>query len=188
MCKYCNTSNYRKIYENHIGIIPKDDLGRSYEIHHVDGNRDNNNLSNLKCVSLKEHFMIHLEQCDWWAALRIAQKMRFNSDDISKFAKLNSKKINKIRKENGECARVATLTNRRRVKDGTHNFLNKEDAKNRQEKRVNEGTHNFLGITNNLNRIKAGTHNVLKIHTCNKCGKIGKGPGMLYHIKKCKSS
>lgn len=40
---------YRKIYENHFGPIPKDKDGRSYEIHHIDGNRKNNEISNLKC-------------------------------------------------------------------------------------------------------------------------------------------
>jgi hypothetical protein len=38
MCIYCTTNNYRKIYENHNGIIPKDSDGRTYEIHHIDGN------------------------------------------------------------------------------------------------------------------------------------------------------
>jgi len=36
MCIYCNTTNYRKIYENHLGTIPKDHEGRSYEIHQLD--------------------------------------------------------------------------------------------------------------------------------------------------------
>jgi hypothetical protein len=29
---------YRKVWEKINGPIPKDDLGRSYEIHHIDGN------------------------------------------------------------------------------------------------------------------------------------------------------
>lgn len=54
--------NYRKIWEQANGTIPTDELGRSYEIHHRDGNRKNNCLSNLMCVSLKEHYEIHSKQ------------------------------------------------------------------------------------------------------------------------------
>jgi hypothetical protein len=54
--------NYRKIWEQANGTIPTDELGRSYEIHHIDGNRKNNCLSNLMCVSLEEHYDIHAKQ------------------------------------------------------------------------------------------------------------------------------
>ena len=52
MCIYCGTNKYRKIYENHYGTIPKDENGRSYEIHHIDVNHSNNDLHNLKLVSI----------------------------------------------------------------------------------------------------------------------------------------
>jgi len=51
--------NYRKVYESYYGAIPKDSNGRSYEIHHVDGNHDNNNISNLKLVTIEEHYNIN---------------------------------------------------------------------------------------------------------------------------------
>jgi hypothetical protein len=35
-------SIYRKIYEQNFGPIPKDGDGRSYDVHHIDGNRNNN--------------------------------------------------------------------------------------------------------------------------------------------------
>lgn len=35
-------SIYRRLYEQAHGPIPKDKQGRSYEIHHIDGNRKNN--------------------------------------------------------------------------------------------------------------------------------------------------
>ena len=41
-------TNYRKIYEQHYGPIPKDTDGRSYEIHHIDGNHNNNDINNLR--------------------------------------------------------------------------------------------------------------------------------------------
>jgi hypothetical protein len=52
--------NYRKIWENHNGKIPVDERGVTYDIHHLDGNRKNNNISNLVCVSIDDHYKIHL--------------------------------------------------------------------------------------------------------------------------------
>ena len=51
---------YRKIFEEYYGVkIPK-----NYHIHHIDGDRNNNNPKNLKMLSPEEHFKIHLEQKD----------------------------------------------------------------------------------------------------------------------------
>ena len=50
--------NYRRIWEKAKGPIPIDENGVSYDIHHIDGNRRNNCIDNLQCVSLKEHFEI----------------------------------------------------------------------------------------------------------------------------------
>ena len=60
--------NYRQIWKNHYGPIPKDENGISYQIHHIDGNRSNNDINNLMCVSIKEHYEIHLRQRDFAAA------------------------------------------------------------------------------------------------------------------------
>jgi hypothetical protein len=66
---------YRKIWESHYGEIPKDELGRTYDIHHIDGNRLNNDISNLKAVSLQDHYNTHIQQGDIDAANLIAQRM-----------------------------------------------------------------------------------------------------------------
>jgi hypothetical protein len=68
-------TTYRDIWKKAYGAIPKDSDGISFEIHHVDGNRNNNNLTNLQCVSIEEHFNIHLNQGDFSAALRILTKI-----------------------------------------------------------------------------------------------------------------
>jgi hypothetical protein len=52
--------NYRKIYEQHFGPIPKDNHGRSYQIHHIDGDKNNNNIENLLCLSIEAHYQLHL--------------------------------------------------------------------------------------------------------------------------------
>lgn len=67
---------YRKIWREANGLIPKDEEGRSYEIHHINGDHSDNRLDNLKCVSIREHFEIHLNQGDHQAAAAIAKRMR----------------------------------------------------------------------------------------------------------------
>lgn len=59
--------NYRQIWEKTYGPIPTDDTGRKYEIHHIDGNKKNNSIENLKCISIEEHYKIHLNQI--WKAV-----------------------------------------------------------------------------------------------------------------------
>lgn len=91
MCIYCGTTKYRKIYEQHNGPIPKDEIGRSYEIHHIDGNHSNNDLSNLKCVSIKEHYDIHYSQKDWMACHRLSYRMNLSIKEISDLARKGAK-------------------------------------------------------------------------------------------------
>jgi len=54
--------NYRKIWESHHGKIPFDSEGRVYDIHHIDGDRNNNEIINLICLSLEDHYKLHLQQ------------------------------------------------------------------------------------------------------------------------------
>jgi hypothetical protein len=94
MCIYCGTKHHRKIYREHFGPIPKDSDGRSYEIHHIDGNHNNNELSNLKCVSIQEHYDIHYAQGDWAACLRMKHRMSLSVEETSRLASLAAKKAN----------------------------------------------------------------------------------------------
>jgi hypothetical protein len=84
---WSNTVGYRKIWEMHHGKIPKDEEGFSYEIHHIDGNHKNNDICNLKLVTIKEHLQIHLEQKDWFAAALIAKRIGLGPDYISNLQK-----------------------------------------------------------------------------------------------------
>jgi N-acetylglutamate synthase/N-acetylornithine aminotransferase len=79
MCIYCNTTNYRKIYENHHGPILKDEEGRTYEIHHIDGDHSNNDPVNLTALTLQEHYNIHYSQGDYYACVDEVAKNEFNS-------------------------------------------------------------------------------------------------------------
>jgi hypothetical protein len=85
-----STTDHRKIYEAFIGPIPKDEDGRSYEIHHIDGNHNNNEISNLLCVSIKEHYEIHKSQGDYKACLIMSQRMKVSPEEKSYLAKLSN--------------------------------------------------------------------------------------------------
>lgn len=186
MCIYCGTSKYRKIYENHYGPIPKDETGRSFEIHHIDGNRSNNDPINLKCVSIQEHYDIHYSQGDWAACLKIGSKMKISPEELSNIASLNSKKRISEGTHPFKRKGFAKEQNLKRVADGSHPFMGEKGSKRSRElqlerikngnhpflggaiqkkvnkKRVKEGTHNFSGPSLNKERVRKGTHPFLK--------------------------
>lgn len=74
--------SYHKIWIENCGKIPKDENGKSFEIHHVDGNRTNNDIKNLMCISIKEHYEIHWKQKDYYSCLLISKRM--NMTDFEK--------------------------------------------------------------------------------------------------------
>jgi HNH endonuclease len=160
MCIYCGTTKYRKIYESHFGPIPKEENGRTYEIHHIDGNRKNNNLSNLKCVSIQEHYDIHYAQKDWAACMKIGAKMKISPDEFSKIASLN-----------------ATIQNNKKVENGVHPFMTRKDGSNLSKDRIKNKTHNFIGL--NKKRLENKTHNFIQKWKCIHCGKEGKNLALL---------
>lgn len=48
---------HRAVWEYYNGEIPK-----GCQIHHIDGNVDNNDISNLECLTAKEHLSLHAEK------------------------------------------------------------------------------------------------------------------------------
>lgn len=116
-------TNHRQIYQRHKGPIPKDTEGRSYEIHHADGNPLNNDITNLFAVSINDHFDIHYSQSDWIACFRIAKRMQISAIEKS------------------ELARKSALV---MVKNGTHNFLG---DRNPTCARAAAGTHHMIDHT-----------------------------------------
>jgi hypothetical protein len=104
------TTDYRELWIHHNGPIPKDDQGRSFEIHHINGNRNDNRLENLKCVSIQEHYDIHLKQGDLGACTLIANKLNMSAEEIS---------------------HLAIANNRRRAMNGSHPWL-KDNVKKKE--------------------------------------------------------
>jgi hypothetical protein len=136
MCKYCGTDKHRKIYENHIGSIPKDENNRTYDTHHIDGNHSNNDPNNLIAVTIQEHFDIHKTQGNYGACLALAKRMKLTPEERSEMT----------RKQQLE-----------RSKNGTHHFTS-EHAKNLADKRKASGEFQLVSTQTQLKKVKNGTH------------------------------
>lgn len=175
---YTTSTDYRKIWESHNGPIPLDTDGRTYEIHHIDGDRTNNDISNLACLSIQEHYDIHYRQEDWKACQALAMRMDVDPEIKSELARKSAKQLVEYgdhpwqRKADGTS--LVMTTNKVRIENGTHAFLKRSDGSSvgleRSLERVQNGTHQMLkrndgssiGGAANLKRIEEKTHNLLK--------------------------
>jgi hypothetical protein len=82
--RYLYYMNYRKLWESIHGTIPKDSSGRTFDIHHIDGNRKNNSIDNLICLSLEDHYKIHLKQFEEIKSEKEFRSLIFLSSRINK--------------------------------------------------------------------------------------------------------
>jgi hypothetical protein len=163
MCKYCGTDNYRKIYECHFGSIPLDENNRKYEIHHIDGNRLNNTIENLQCLSIQEHYNIHFKQKDFRACVLIARKMKLSPEIISELTKEANQEKVKLGIHPFQKRADGTSLSGDKVANGTHHFLTRSDGTNINTDRITNGTHHLMrrddGTSHATDKIAAGTHN-----------------------------
>jgi hypothetical protein len=124
-----NSKIHRRIYQKHYGPIPKEANGRSYEIHHVDGNHSNNDPLNLKAVTIQEHYDIHYAQGDFAACILIGSSMKISTDELVKICKRHNDDM---------------------LKKNIHPFQRRLDGSSLSNDRVKNGTHNFINNTPNL--------------------------------------
>jgi hypothetical protein len=160
-------SNYREIWRRANGPIP-----RGYEIHHIDGDRSNNDLSNLLCLSLQEHYDLHFSQEDWAACHLLGKRLKISNEELfevqSKAAKANCKK----QLDNGTW---------HLAKDGE--FEEKRLANLRGSKKHKQ---HLEGLNQRV--MAAGNHTSQRMGTCVHCGRtmdisnLGK-----YHNDRCKN-
>jgi ribosomal protein L37AE/L43A len=200
MCIYCGTTHYRAIYENHYGPIPVEENGRTYHIHHLDGNHSNNDPSNLKAVTIQEHYDIHYSQGDWVACHRLAAILKYSPEEISELAKKNVSEQIQNGKHPWQGGEHQRRLAKRMLENGTHHWLTEDHSKfikARELKKVENGTHIMLGPNMNKRLLEQGKHisqnkefqkqfaktqreNMLKRlesehWECELCGKQGKG-------------
>lgn len=59
LCTTLGKRLHRYVYEQYYGEIPK-----GYQVHHIDENKDNNDISNLKLMTISEHMKLHMAKRD----------------------------------------------------------------------------------------------------------------------------
>lgn len=138
---------YRKIYTQHYGNIPIDSQGRSYDIHHIDGDYTNNDISNLVALSIEEHYNLHKEQEDWGAVWALSKRLNVSQQEKSEI----TRNMNLAR------AKAGTHWSQVTSKNGTHPFQNIEFQRKMTAIQLSKGTHASQ-----------------QVWTCEKCGKAGK--------------
>lgn len=91
------SKDYRKIYERHnqCCLLP------GIDVHHIDGNHNNNDPTNLIAVSLQEHYDLHKANNDHYACFMIAQRMDIKPSDWREMARVNGLKSAQRNKERG---------------------------------------------------------------------------------------
>ena len=86
--------HYRQIWIDHNGPIPLDENGVTYDIHHIDGNRKNNNICNLIALSLKDHYKVHYDKKQYCAAHLISQRLNMTPEERDHI----NKKLSEVKK------------------------------------------------------------------------------------------
>jgi hypothetical protein len=71
------SKKYVKIWEKY----NDEKLQNGYEIHHIDGNHQNNDPENLKAVTVEEHLQIHKDQNDYGAIQAILIRMNRSEEE-----------------------------------------------------------------------------------------------------------
>lgn len=188
--------NYRKIWENANGPIPVDELGRSYEIHHIDGNRENNDLNNLICVSIEEHYQIHYEQGDYGSASLIAGKIglsNFSGWNHSEETKQKMSESQKGRKHSEEVkqkmsdahkGKSSSEETKRKISESAKGKTLSEETKQKMSD-AHKGKSNSEETKQKMSDSKKGKP--LPKIKCPNCKKIGGVSSMKrYHFSNCK--
>lgn len=170
---------YRKIWIDHYGEIPLDENGITYEIHHIDGNRKNNDISNLKAVSIKEHYLIHYLQKDYYAAFMINRKLKLNKKELNELKIRLKQPKSKIHKENMSKAKKGKI------------FINSHKCNLRKPKQILTcPICNMTGGSNSMKRFhfeNCGKPYLMKKEKCPYCG-IESNKNILkrWHFDNCK--
>jgi len=173
------TNRHRRIYESQYGKIPLDVDGRTFDIHHINGDHSDNRLENLIAISLQEHYDIHYAQSDYAACQTIVMRMKNDPTHQSTLAKLryangthpvqmmSKEKHLEISSLGGKASMKKLLETGKHISQTRNeeekhriSMLGGEASKATQHKLLDAGNHIFQQFTpeeRKKNAIKAGT-------------------------------
>jgi len=199
-------NDYRRVWKKHYGVIPKDDKGRSYDVHHLDGDRGNNSIENLECVSIQEHYNIHYKQGDWAAAHLIAERLgkKFTGWKHSPQARKKFKEAREGKHHSEETKKKIGDANRGKPKSQDHVEKNrkghlglkqtKQTVDKRKETIKNRGGYRHSEeIKLKMRKPKSQEHlqkmkMPRKLVVCPHCGKVGGSCAMKrWHFGNCRN-
>jgi hypothetical protein len=168
--------DYRKIWSDANGPIPYDEEGRRYDIHHIDKNRENNKLSNLQCLSIRDHYNLHKSQGDWGACNLISSRMNLTKEERL----FLNQKISEAMKGK---KRLPHLEETKQKMSESHKgkTFSKETIQKMRESKLRNPTKYWSG------KKREGMKQNHLIHECPHCRKVGKGNVMfVWHFDNCK--
>jgi hypothetical protein len=171
----------RKIWTQHHGEIPFDEFGYRHDIHHIDGNPHNNDIDNLICLTLHEHYEIHFWQGDYGACFAITRRASFSPEEKRNLLS----EWNHERMRNGE--HPFSTKNFQRAGRTYEEMYGVETARECKRKKsiARTGTTQTQETKNKIG--KSNTGNVRSdnrvMHTCDSCGKQMMGASNLSQHK-----
>lgn len=125
------------------------------EIHHIDGDHSNNDITNLRLVTIQEHYQIHYDQGDYGACVIMSYRMKLSPAEISELSRKCQTNLTRQGKHHWQ----GPEHNKKLIESGKHPFLDREAARQRNFRRMAQGTHNLVGDKNPVHKlIDQGQH------------------------------
>lgn len=138
------SKKYVRIWEDYNG----QKLPQNMEIHHIDGNHDNNDPNNLLAVTIEQHLEIHQKQNDYGAVQAILMRMNRSEEEVKLLAECASKHQKKLLSEGRHNFQLMTEEKRREISTKVGNLT--------KEKKIGLHRINADPILSKQNASKAG--------------------------------
>ena len=178
---------HRKIWHDHYGDIPVDDNGITYEIHHINGDHNDNRIDNLICVSISEHYDIHKKQGDWAACSAILQRIKKRISNHGLDESFLKGENHPMYGKNHSEETLKKISENHADVSGENNPMYGKNHSEETRKKISEAKAGQLkGVKKSAETRKRMSEGV-PLLTCPHCGKTARGNSMKrWHFDNCK--